>query len=508
MTQKQGYQTTASSGRTRSARPTERYRKKGNTKHIRIIILAVLLAVIVGCAVFYISRVTEAKRYDGIFLDNIYVDDIPLAGMTPDEAKQKLLSTIASRQNSWSLALMHEGHTFYTLDYATMGIRIDEAQALHLLRQAYDIGHTGGTFQRWQDIQQQKNQVWSRSTTASSMNTDNLDLILTQIAENMYREPQDAYLLYFDPDSPHPFTIAPEQNGYMLDIAKYRQVILDSIASGTSGSLELTPDLLTPQVTTAQVQENLQLLGTGITPISPSSTDNRNNNIRVAFSRYNGLIVQSGDKVSFNDVVGERTVANGFYEAYEYVNGNLSTGIGGGVCQASSTIYKAALLSNLRINKREPHSEEVSYTIFGQDATVYWGGRKIDFVFTNSTGMPLYITAHVEQVGKNELQCIVKFYGRSLGDGVYYTLDTRTIEIIPMPEVPEIRKDKDAEYVTYQDEEYLYFEGRDGYVNETWLQKWENSVMVSETLVSTDTLEAKGPIIYVGIADPITILPQ
>ncbi len=503
MTQKQGFQKRVPPPRRRSAKKTERYSKNGQGKHLKAVIAVAVCAVILFFLGFYLNMYLTAKGFDSVFLPGIYIDDISLSGMTLDEGRQAVFSAMAARENSWSLALCYQGHTYYTMTYATMGLQADEREAVRLLNEAYSIGHSGGTFQRYRDIQSRNSVTYSRYTSTGSMTTDLLDNILAQIADNMYREPQDAYLEYFDPDADDPFTIFSEQNGYRLDTQKYKDIIIQHIASGTSGSLELTPDILEPSIRTSDIRDQLCLLGVGTTPISSYSTVNRNNNIRVAFSRYNGLMIPNGERVSFNNIVGERTIANGFYEADEYVNGNLTIGIGGGVCQASTTIYKAALLSNLRINKREPHSEEVSYTVFGQDATVYWGGRKIDFEFTNNSGGTLYITAHVEQTGKNILQCVVKFYGRSLGPGVYYTLDTRTVEEIPMPEEPVIEKDKKQQYVTYTDEEYVLSEGRNGYINETYLQRWENGALVNETLVSRDIFEAKPMIVYVGTKNPV-----
>ena len=103
--------------------------------------------------------------------------------------------------------------------------------------------------------------------------------------------------------------------------------------------------------------------------------------------RINGTILKPGEVFSFNKVVGRRTIRNGFYEALEMVYGDLVTGIGGGVCQPSSTLFQAALLAGLGITDRSNHSEPVNYTDRGLDATVYWvGDRQIDFKFKITTG--------------------------------------------------------------------------------------------------------------------------
>ena len=445
---------------------------------------------------------SAAEKYSGVFLDNIYIDGIPMGGKTLQQGYDAVIASVTQRQNSWALDLVYNGHLYFTVNYETLGIHTDLVKVESLVRNAYALGHTGSVFDIESDIQALSEQPYSLYTTQTRMNTEYLDsMVLAPIADDMYLAPRDAYLASFDPDASDPFTISPEANGRRLDTSTVREQILTLAGEGTSGALQLVPETLYPKVTTADIRSQVTLLSTGVTPISSSSTDNRNNNIRLAFSRFNGLVVKSGESVSFNAVVGERNKANGFLDAVEYVYNLPVTGVGGGVCQASTTIYKAALCANLKVTKREPHSELVSYTVFGQDATVYWGGRKIDLVFVNNSLGNIYITAHVQKNG-GHLECVVRIYGRSLGDGVYYTLDTQTVEEIPKPEIPEYVKDIKQLYVTYTDEEFLDRAGHDGFINETYLQRWENGVLVESTLVSRDPYPAVADRYYVGVKVP------
>ena len=121
----------------------------------------------------------------------------------------------------------------------------------------------------------------------------------------------------------------------------------------------------------------------------------------------NGSILKPGETFSFNDVVGRRTQERGFYPAIEYVYGEKETGFGGGVCQASTTLYQAAVRSGLTIVERKQHSERVNYTQPGKDATVYLseyrGGKKIDLKLRNDTDGPVYIWVPRSQ-GKTGIQ--------------------------------------------------------------------------------------------------------
>ncbi len=123
-----------------------------------------------------------------------------------------------------------------------------------------------------------------------------------------------------------------------------------------------------------------------------SSNSNRRANISRAASLINGTVVAPGDVFSFNDTVGSRTTSNGFYTAKEYVDGKSVDGIGGGVCQVSSTLYSAVLYADMSIVERLNHMMTVGYIPLGQDATVSDGG--VDFRFKNTSDYPIKISAY------------------------------------------------------------------------------------------------------------------
>lgn len=117
----------------------------------------------------------------------------------------------------------------------------------------------------------------------------------------------------------------------------------------------------------------------------------RANNIKVATSKIDGLVLAPGERFSFNSTVGQRTIESGFKEAGVYVNGKHDTGVGGGICQVSTTLYNAALFSNMKIARRTNHSLPVPYVPIGRDATVNWGAQ--DLVLENNFDKPIAISA-------------------------------------------------------------------------------------------------------------------
>ena len=117
---------------------------------------------------------------------------------------------------------------------------------------------------------------------------------------------------------------------------------------------------------------------------------NRNYNMRLASDSINGMILEPGESFSYNDVILQNSHNGADYkEAAIYGNGEVSTGVGGGICQISSTLYHASLYSGMTITERRNHSLKVGYMPNGRDATASWGS--IDFRFRNDLDVPVKI---------------------------------------------------------------------------------------------------------------------
>lgn len=126
---------------------------------------------------------------------------------------------------------------------------------------------------------------------------------------------------------------------------------------------------------------------------STENDKNRGENIKLAVSKINGKILAPGDVFSFNDAVGPRTSEGGYQTAHVYTAGKVVDGIGGGICQVSTTLYNAVLKADLNVVDRRNHMFTVGYVPYGQDATVSYGTT--DFKFSNSTKWPVKIVAGV-----------------------------------------------------------------------------------------------------------------
>lgn len=149
-----------------------------------------------------------------------------------------------------------------------------------------------------------------------------------------------------------------------------------------------------PEVLASQLEELLfrDTLGSYSSNFA-TSTAARAQNVILTAERINGKILMPGDVFSYDQTIGKRTIANGYREAGVYIGNKVESGIGGGICQTSSTLYSAALYSNLEIVSRTSHSLPVSYVPLGQDATIAEG--YIDLKLKNNTPYPIKIQATV-----------------------------------------------------------------------------------------------------------------
>jgi vancomycin resistance protein YoaR len=180
---------------------------------------------------------------------------------------------------------------------------------------------------------------------------------------------------------------APEE----VDLAAVPQAVIKVLPDGDSIELPL-------KASAKHVPDSdLDAISDVVTEYStrfPSSNRPRCSNIRLASSKIRGIVLMPGEKFSFNGTVGRRTLRAGFKLAGVYKNGKHDVGIGGGICQVSTTLYNACLLSNLRIRQRSNHSLPVAYVPLGRDATVDYGD--LDLVVQNNYSTPIAIDSHYE----------------------------------------------------------------------------------------------------------------
>ncbi len=482
---------------------------KEKKKHtgLAVFLIMLLIAAIGTGGYFGVTVYTKNKEiggtidpYENLFCPGVYVDGINLQGMTPKQALNSVQSQIQQRHDAWKVQLAYNGEQIAEINADMLNLSVDPR---NVLNEAWQQGHTGDREQRYEAMLKLAKEPYQGYTAQPSGNTKAIDDKLAEIKTAIDTPATDAEVLGFDPSLPYPFNITEETYGYRLDTQPLKKKLYQMASTLESGTVELVPERLEPAVHRADLMKQYMLRSYASTPIDRHSTEDRNNNIRRAFEKINGYRLEPGKTFSFNSVVGERTPGNGFYPAIEYVYGEHVEGYGGGVCQASTTLYQAAVCAGLQIMKREPHSDKVSYTDLGMDATVYWyGKRKIDLTFRNNTDSTIYIVAAVKQDSSNKkrLNATVAIYGLDMGD-VRYELESEITETLPAPFEPVYRKDTNGTYVTYKDRQKSVSPAKEGYVVNSYLVEYTSGEMTDRKLLYTDRYEAKAEVIYVGVKD-------
>ena len=308
-------------------------------------------------------------------------------------------------------------------------------------------------------------------------NPDAIDI--DKIHEEVYKEPKDAYY------NEEPFEIYPEVEGVDFDVEAAKRALQEEKEEYVINLI-----ISKPKVTINDLSEIAfkDVLATFSTRYDASNTA-RTTNLKLAAGKINGTVLGAGQEFSYNKTVGERTIAAGYKEAKIYASGEVVDGLGGGICQISSTLYNAAVLSNLEITQRRNHQFVTSYLPAGRDATVVYGSQ--DFKFKNTRKYPIKI----EMTVANGM-AKATIYGIKENPEYDISIQTSTVSTIPFA-------------TTYKDDntlpagtEKVQQKGANGIVTQTYKIVKQNGTVVSKTLLSKDVYNAMQKIILKGPAAP------
>jgi vancomycin resistance protein YoaR len=275
-----------------------------------------------------------------------------------------------------------------------MGLRLDIEATID---EAYDVGRGGGAIRALVALVSASTHG-VRVDPSVVLNRDQLGVVLANIAA-------DVNIAAVNPSlDPRTGAIRFGRTGRILD----PRATEEGLRSAEAHGLVRVPLAFTPAVPRGDAARLLALdrdcLGFFSTSFDPADTD-RTWNIALAAARLDGTVLAPQDVVSFNEIVGERTREAGFREAPEIVDNELVPGYGGGVCQVATTVFNAALLSDLEIVRRYHHSRPLGYVGLGRDATVSY--PDLDLVVRNCRAFPIILAAAAEG---GEIS--VSFWGR------------------------------------------------------------------------------------------------
>ncbi len=266
------------------------------------------------------------------------------------------------------------------------------------------------------------------------LDKDQTSVYLTKIAAEINSDVAEGQF-EFNPDTKRVSAFKPSQEGRKLNVDKTYQILTDAIASNTT-VVNLPVDVIKPKIETSDVNSLgiKELIGRGISNFA-HSIPNRIYNIGLTAQKINGVLIAPGDTFSFNQTVGDISAATGFKQAYVIKSGRTVLDDGGGVCQDSTTLFRAVLNAGLPVVKRTAHAYRVGYYEQGfppgLDATIFY--PSVDFQFKNDT--PAHILIQSYTVGTT---LFVDLYGTS--DGRIANI-SQSVITSQTPPPPDLRQD-------------------------------------------------------------------
>ena len=502
---------------------------------VSVIILLLIILMLILSTIFAIINSRTNKIVKGIYIENVDVSNI-----TEEEAKSILTELSDKTKQNEILFKYKEIETPITYEALEVNFDIDSA-----IKEAYSLGRSGNIFQNnfeilktWingkkiklnfnidEDVIKQVceniNNTSVDAVVEPSYYVENEKLIITsgkkgikvkedellqtirdtikingdssviidvkvdevepsaidleKIRSEIYKEVKDAYY------TTNPFTIYPEVNGVDFDIENAKTII-----SEPKEQYEI-PLIITKANKTVQeigTEAFPDLLATFSTNYNAGDT-NRTTNLKLSAGKINGTVLLPGDEFSYNKVVGERTIEAGYKMAATFSGGKVVDGLGGGICQISSTLYDAVVMANLDVTVRRNHQFVTSYLPGGKDATVVWGSQ--DFKFVNSRKYPVRITATVSGG-----VATVQVWG--VKEEVEYDITIETKKTATIPYTTQYVKDSTLPKGTQK----VVQNGNNGSKYEAYKVMRLNGEVVSRTLLSKDTYNAKNKIVKIG----------
>ena len=515
--------------------------KKGTRKVKKIIIsvIIVILVALIFSTVFALTNINNEKIISGVTIKGVEV-----SGLTKEEAIAKL-ETVYSEKINNNIMLQYE-ELESELNPTLMEVNYDIEKAVN---EAYSLGRDGNIFtnnynilgtliaKRDYDVNMTMNEETTKQTIndigsnlpgimiESSYSVEDDELIITRgkegvvistdtllsevkemlndiheteniieipvetktpqeidvdkIHSEVYQEPQDAYY------TKDPFTVYPEVEGIDFDVEKAKEMIAAEVKDEYVIDLIITkPEVTIEDIGTEAFPDRLSTFSTRY----DASDKDRTTNLVLACKKLNGKVIMPGETFSYNAALGPRTYAAGYRNGKIYENGQVVDGLGGGICQISSTLYNAALMSDMEIVERRNHQFVTSYVDKGRDATVVYG--LTDFRFKNTRTYPVRLVASAKGG-----VATVSVYGIKEADREYtYSFRTDVISTIPYTTkyVEDSSLSAGKEVVTQK--------GTNGLVCKTYMTKMLNGKIVSTKLLSTDTYSAMQRIVKRGIS--------
>ena len=473
----------------RRRRRNRRYVRQRRRLNVGRLVITVLAAAALVCAVFFAVRavVTEAgksiyeKRDENIlkyiskqtdkeqYFANIFVDGIDVGGLTRDEARGKLDTVIEVPGEDAVLTISADNDRYtqsYTLDQ--FGIYFDVEGAAE---DAYNFARNGTdeeNIARFKSLENQK-----QDFQVMFYDKDLVRSVVDAIASGINVEAVDSTVT----KTSSGFEVSPSTVGYSMDADQLDNDLISAIESrsfNTTVAFNVTQT--DPEYTEADFQYIDTVIGSCYSQYKDDGDENRLTNLRNGCEKIDGVVLYPDEIFSTNEHFNPCTYENGWRSAATIVNGKLEDSIGGGMCQVSSALYQAVLEAEIEVVERFNHSLKVGYADYAYDATL--AGDYKDLKFKNTTGYPMYIESYL-----TSSNVVIKLYGYEEHDPGHSVAFKNKLVKTTAPEEPIVTED-DTKPEGYEEYTVTALEGK---TYELYKDVYENGVLTETVKINTST---------------------
>lgn len=382
-------------------------------KGVRILLVITLLAVstLLVSAGIVLYNTSSAK--DHIF-EGIYVNDVNIGKMSREEAAGVLEEKFNKPVSGKVITLSYEDSE-YPLKYSDLNVHYDIDT---ILNNSFEYGKSGNIISNTISRLKLKRESVNMDMEYKYDNTV-VDKVIKEISGKLYKAPKDARISFNGTS----FKVTPHEQGLSVNETELRRLISEALVPESSiDNITIPVEVQNAKITGEMLSKIDTRLSSYTTSFKPSDV-NRTENVRIATVQINGALILPGEVFSMNKTLGPRAISKGYKEAPVIINGTIVPGLAGGICQVTSTIYNAALLSNFEIVERRQHGVAVAYVPTGRDATI--SGDVIDFKFKNTNKYPVYVHT---TMGKSTLT--VSLYGANEHPGQNVQITSEVTERI------------------------------------------------------------------------------
>lgn len=457
-------------------------------KSIRFI--GTIAAILIGTAVVFTSVQhikAEEKDLDTIY-DGIYLGAVNVSGLTEEEAKSEYNEYLEDLGNTTLRFELEEEE--YSVDMADLSLSavVDGA-----IKDAFAYGRTGNILKRYREITDISNE---NIILPVDMSVDE-EVLIEQLNENFsdYIIPATNASLEM---SGGELNIINGESGKEINVEDTIDALWTAIDSWNGDSelvIEVATDEIEPQHSADELLQVKDVLGSFETTYSASDAS-RNNNIANAASKISGIVVYPGEEFDTMSQLVPFTVDNGWSYAGAYLNGEVISDIGGGICQVSTTLYNAVLDAELEVTERYPHSMAVGYVQLSADAALNEGTK--NFCFKNNTDAPIFVYSYA----KNGVMHVT-IYGQEYRDS------NRTVEykneilgvISPGDPIETVDESLPSDYRKVTQSAHT------GYSAKLWKYVYVDGELVDTILVNTSYYSASPERVTVGKKEEATEAP-